>query len=261
MNELNLPACKYAQPNAGCAFARPGERLDDLQRDGLMILQKPGAFRFGTDAVLLSDFAHLRAGDKVADLGSGTGVLCLLMAAREKRCVFDAIELQGGMADMAGRSVSLNGLEDRIRVHALDMREAARALGYSRHTLVVCNPPYSPAGTALTSADDSTRMARHGGDLTLADVAQSGAKLLKNGGRMALVYPAPRALELMNALEKAGLAPKRVRIIQDRPGAAPKLILLDAVKGGGSMLHFLPPLVLREESGAWSEEWHRIYGV
>ncbi|MGJ4852056.1 tRNA1(Val) (adenine(37)-N6)-methyltransferase [Bacillota bacterium Meth-B3] len=252
------PSHHDAEPRAGSAFARPGERVDDLQRDGMTILQRPDAFRFGTDAVLLADFAPLRPRDRVADLGTGTGVLCLLMAARERTSEFDAIELQDDMADMARRSVAMNGLTERIRVYALDMRLAARTLGYSGHTLVVCNPPYSPAGTALPSADESIRRSRHA-ELPIEDVALSGAQLLKNGGRMALIYPAARALELMRALEGARLAPKRIRIVQDRPGAKPKLILLDAVKGGRSMLHWLPPLILRDEDGRFSLEWHRIY--
>lgn len=235
------------------------ERLDDLQRGGMKIIQRADAFRFGTDAVLLADFAEVKRRDIVADLGCGTGVLCLLMAAREETATFDAIEIQPDMADMAHRSVRVNGLENRIRVHALDMRLAAQTLGYTRHTLVVCNPPYSPKGTSLESQHPSTKIARHAGDLSMLDVARSGARLLKNGGRMALIYPAPRAFELMQALDASHLAPKRVRLVMDRPGATPKLVLIDAVKGGGSMLHWMPPLILRNADGAWSEEWHRIY--
>ena len=160
---------------------------------------------------------------------------------------------------MAARSVLMNHLEARISVHALDMRQAALTLGYCKHTLVVCNPPYSPPGTSLPSQNTSHRIARHASDLTLAEVTQSGSALLKNNGRMALVYPAARALMLMDALRAARLEPKRIRLVHDRPGAAPKLVLIDAVKNAKPMLHWQEPLILRNEDGQWSQQWHEIY--
>lgn len=250
-----------AEPPSGSAFARPGERVDDLQRGGLRILQRPDAFRFGTDSVLLAHFAAPRPGDRVADLGTGTGVLCLLMSDMQPTAAFDGVEVQPEMADMARRSVAMNRLEERIRIHEMDMRQAAARLGYGGHTLAVCNPPYGRPGRALESSRAAVNRARHLGGLGLEEIAQSGAALLKNGGRMALVYPSAGLLDLMTALRAARLEPKRVRLVQDRPGAAPKLALLDAVKGAGSQLHWLPPLVLREESGGWSAERNRIYGM
>ena len=249
-----------AELQAGSAFVRPGERIDDLRRGGLKILQRPDRFRFGTDSVLLAHFAAPRKGDRVADLGTGSGVLCLLMSARQPQAVFDGVEVQADMADMAKRSVAMNRLEGRIRIHPMDMRQAAAALGYGGHTLVVCNPPYSQPGRAIASAQAAVSLARHQGGLTLEEIARSGAQLLKNGGRMALVYPAAGLLDLMCALRGARLEPKRVQLVQDRPGAQPKLALLDAVKGGGSQLHWLPPLVLRDAGGDWSAQWREIYG-
>ena len=251
----------YAEPPNGSAFARPGERVDDLRRNGLKILQRPDAFRYGTDSVLLADFAAPRPGERVADLGAGSGVLCLLMSDSQSAAVFDAVEIQPQMADMARRSVAMNGLEKRIAVHALDMRQAAAVLGYGGYSLVVCNPPYGQPGRALRNQRQAVDQARHLGDLSLGEMALSGASLLKNGGRMALVYPAAGLLDLMTALRAARLEPKRVRLVQDKPGAAPKLALLDAVKGAGSQLDWLAPLVLREQDGQWSAEWKRIYRV
>ena len=249
-----------AEPQNGSAFAHPGERVDDLRRGGLMILQRPDRFRFGTDSVLLAHFAAPRKGDRVADLGTGSGVLCLLMSARQPQAVFDGVEVQADMADMARRSVAMNHLEARIRIHHMDMRRAAAELGYGGYTLVVCNPPYSQPGRAIASAQAAVSLARHQGELALEEIALSGAQLLKNGGRMALVYPAAGLLDLMWALRAARLEPKRIQLVQDRPGAQPKLALLDAVKGGGSQLHWLPPLVLREADGSWSGQWREIYG-
>ena len=137
---------------AGEVRLKPGERLDDLQNQGMRIIQRPDVFRFGTDSVLLADFAAPRPGDRAVDLGCGTGAIALLMAAHQPRLIsIDAIEIQEEIADMAARSVRLNGLEDRIAVHHMDMRDAAARLGRERRSLVVCNPPYSRAGAALES--------------------------------------------------------------------------------------------------------------
>lgn len=239
----------------------PGERLDDLQCHGLKLIQRPDAFRFGTDSVLLADFAAPRKRDRAVDLGCGTGAIALLMAGHEPSLTVDAVELQPEIADMARRSVQLNGLEDRVAVHALDMRQAWHALGAGRFSLAVCNPPYGRSGAALESLSDAVRIARHEGDLTPDALARSAAMLLKNGGRFCAIYPAPRAYELMRAMDEAAIAPKRVRTVHGVAGRAPKFVLLEGVKGGGEGLHWLPPLVLREADGSFTEEWHRIYGA
>ena len=237
----------------------PGERLDDLQCDGLKLIQRPDAFRFGTDSVLLADFAAPRMRERAVDLGCGTGAIALLMAGHQPTATVAAVELQPDIADMAGRSVALNGLEARVQVHCLDMREAWRTLGAGRYSLAVCNPPYGRNGAALESQRETVRLARHEGDLTPSDVARSAAMLLKNGGRFCAVYPAPRAYELMRAMDDAGIAPKRLRTVHGVAGRAPKFVLLEGVKQGGSGLHWLTPLVLRNEDGSFTQEWHRIY--
>lgn len=237
----------------------PGERLDDLQTGGMKLIQRPDAFRFGTDSVLLADFAAPRRADAAADLGCGTGAIALLMAAHQAALTVDAVELQPDIADMARRSVELNSLGDRVRVFNLDMRQAWRELGAGRYSLAVCNPPYGRHGAALESRNEAKRIARHEGDLAPADVAKSAAMLLKNGGRFCVIYPAPRAYEMMRAMDEAGIAPKRLRTVHGVAGRAPKFVLLEGVKQGGEGLHWLEPLVLRREDGSFSEEWHRIY--
>ncbi len=240
---------------------KPGERLDDLQLDGLKLIQRPDAFRFGTDSVLLADFAAPRKDDRAVDLGCGTGAVALLMAGHQPALAVDAVELQPDIADMARRSVLLNGLSDRVRVFEGDMRDIWRALGAGRYSLAVCNPPYGRSGAALESQSETRRLARHEGDLTPGDVARAAAMLLKNGGRFCAIYPAPRAYELMRAMDGAGIAPKRVRTVHGVAGRAPKFVLLEGVKQGGEGLHWLPPLVLRNEDGTFTQEWHRIYGI
>ena len=241
-------------------IVNPGERLDDLQTGGLKIIQRPDAFRFGTDSVLLADFAAPRRSDRAVDLGCGTGAIALLMAAHQPTLQVDAVELQPEIADMARRSVALNEIGDRVRVHGMDMREAWRTLGAGRFSLAVCNPPYGRSGAALESLSETKRIARHEGDLTPSDVARSASMLLKNGGRFCAVYPAPRTYELMRAMDESGIAPKRLRTVHGAAGRAPKFVLLEGVKQGGEGLHWLEPLVLREADGSFSAEWHRIYG-
>ena len=143
----------------------------------------------------------------------------------------------------------------------MDMRLAHEALGYGQYALAVCNPPYGRDGATLLSAREGMRIARHECGLTPGAVALSAARLLKNGGRLCVIYPAPRAFEMMRAMEEARIAPKRVRTVHGMPDRAPKFVLLDGVKGGGSALDWLPPLVLREADGSFSAEWRRIYRV
>lgn len=240
---------------------KEGERLDDLQCKGMKLIQRRDVFRFGTDSVLLADFANPHKRDRVVDLGCGTGAIALLMAGHRPEIPVEAVELQPEVADMARRSVALNGMEDRVRVHNIDMREAWRALGAGLYTLAVCNPPYGRRGAALESAADARRIACHEGDLTPDDVARSAAMLLKNGGRLCVIYPAPRAFEMMRAMHANRLAPKRLRTVHGAEGRAPKFVLMDAVKGGGEGLHWLEPLVLRGKDGSFTDEWHRIYGI
>ena len=237
-----------------------GERVDDLQYRGMKIIQKTAAFRFGTDAVLLSDFAYVRKNDRVADLGTGTGAIALLIAAHHDSCLIDAVEIQNDMAEMAQRSVRMNALEHRIRVHAMDLREAGKALGYGKFDQVVCNPPYSKEGAALASVSENKRLSRHEGDTTIGEICKAASSLLKTGGRFSVVFPAQRAFEMMSEMQNSNLAPKRIRCVQGTKNHAPRLILIDSVKNGGAQLHWLPPLILKNEDGSETEEWFRIYG-
>ena len=240
---------------------KPGERLDDLQISGLRLIQKPGTFCFGTDSVLLADFAAPRRGERIADLGCGNGAIALLLAGHRSDARIEAVELQPELADMAARSVMLNGLEDRVRVHCADMREAWREIGRESCSLAVCNPPYGEPGGGFERSEEAERIARSEGALHPADVAASAAAILKYGGRFCAVFPARRGFEMMAAMQASGLAPKRVRTVHARADRAPRLMLIEGVKGGGAGLNWLPPLILFEADGSVSGEWKRIYGA
>lgn len=237
-----------------------GERIDDLQRDGLRIIQRTDGFRFGTDAVLLADFAGVKKGEHVADMGTGTGVLPLLLAARAQDATFDAFEIQQDVADMAARSVRLNGLETRIRIHHADCREAAGIIGHERCHLVVSNPPYTKDGAGLVSPEQTRALSRSDSDCPIEEWIAACGRLLKNGGRLCCVFPAPRFLELCDAMRGARIEPKRVRFVVARENAAPKLVLVEGLKGGRPALHVQPMLITHDARGNITQEMRRIYG-
>lgn len=241
------------------ALIYAGERLDDLEIGGFRLIQRPDAFRFGTDSVLLAHFAAPKRNERVVDLGCGTGAIGTLMIAHGENVSVDAVEIQPEIADMARRSAILNGISDRMSVLCADMREVWRTLGAGKYSRVVCNPPYHKVGTGFESANASSAMARQDGSIAIEEVARAAAKLLKTGGRFCAVFPASRAFELMRAMDDASLAPKRIQTVHGVAGRKPKLILIDAVKEGGAGLDWLEPLVLQNADGTPTAQWNAIY--
>ena len=240
-------------------IVHPHERIDDLERNGLRMIQDPRAFRFGMDAVLLADFAAVKPRENIVDLGTGTGILPVLLSQKQETACFHAFELQANMADMATRTMRLNGLEERIFVHAADMREAPTMIGHAKADAVVCNPPYGKQGNTLLSAELPYALARHEASITIQEIAGVTAALLRNRGRLSMVFPAPRMLELCDALRAVRLEPKRIRMICAKVDRAPYLCLVEAMKNVKPALHWLPPLVVYHADGTESEEIKRIY--
>ena len=235
------------------------ERLDDLQFAGLKILQKTAGFRFGMDAVLLSDFVRAEAQATVADFGTGTGILPLLMWGRGKGQRFEAFEIQREMADMARRSVALNGLSARIRVHEASVEEAPSLLSPGSVDVIVCNPPYGMPGATLHNPGLSKDLARHQDPRGLKPWFTAAYQLLRGRGRMALIYPAPMMLSLMNDLSRAALIPKRFRLIYPRVDKSANLVLVEAVKDARPTLQPEPPLIVYEQDGTMTPELRKIY--
>lgn len=236
-----------------------GERLDDLQYKGLCIIQNPEHFCFGTDAVLLADFARVKRGDVVVDLGTGSGVILLLLSTRTQAERLTGVEIQSDVADMARRSVTLNALETKVDILCLDLIEAPERLGLGSADCVVCNPPYGKAGTGKHSENDVLRIARHEVCCTLADCVRSASRLAKSGGRVYFVHQSERLFELAAAMQAHHVEPKRIRLIQSSADKAPHLVLVEGIKLGKSGAHFLPTLLLYDENGSETEELRRIY--
>lgn len=240
-------------------WVRPGERVDDLQLNGLKIIQNPKAFRFGMDAVLLANFARVRPRERVADMGTGTGILPLLMSQKESTARFEAFELQPDMADMAARSVRMNGLEERICIRQGDLRAAHEQIGRESMHAVVCNPPYGKQGGTLASDLETQLLARHETDCTIRDITRACAAVLRTHGRLSMVFPSHRMLELTEALQSCRLEPKRLRMVCARVDRAPYLLLIEAVKNAKPGLLWMPPLIVYNADGSETEELKRIY--
>lgn len=238
---------------------KPGERIDDLQRNGLRIIQDPSGFCFGVDAVLLSDFAGAGAGDRVVDLCTGTGVIPLLLSAKTAAFQIIGLEIQDKAVDMAKRSVLLNGLCERISVIKGDVKEASTVLGRGSFDVVTANPPYLKSKMGLINADDSIACARHEILMSLEDLARETAALLKQGGRFYMIHKTFRLPEIITVLRDHKLEPKRMRLIHPYGNKESNLVMIEARKGGGMELHVMPPLIMYEEKGVYSREIHRIY--
>ena len=239
---------------------KEGERIDDLQRNGYRIIQDPEKFCFGMDAVLLAGFARLTPDDRVLDLGTGTGVLPILLSARYGGAHFTGLEIQEEMAEMAGRSVRLNSLEDRIDIVCGDIKDAAGRFGAASYTAVVSNPPYMNESHGLKNPEAAKAIARHEILCTLEDVVRAAAACLQPGGRFFMVHRPHRLPEIIESLRAARLEPKRLRMVHPYADAEARMVLIESVRGGGAWLKVEQPLVIYREPGVYTEEVYRIYG-
>ncbi len=237
----------------------PGERVDDLQFMDLRIIQSPDAFRFGMDAVLLADFAKPRPRSRVCDLGTGTGILPLLLYGRESTITCDAVEIQPDAAERAQRTMRLNGLESRIKIFNRDLKEIRSFLPHASYELVICNPPYSPSAASLPSPKAALRAARQESECTLEDVAAAAAWLLRDRARFCLMLPAPRLTEAFETLKEHRLEPKRLRLVHANASRPARLALIETMLAVHPGLTIEPPLIVKDSNGKDSDEIRRIY--
>ena len=239
---------------------KENERLDDLQRNGFQIIQKTDGFCFGMDAVLLSGFASVRKGEKALDLGTGTGIIPILLKAKTEGEHFSALEIQEEMADMARRSVAANHLEKDITVVTGDIKEASRIFGAASFDVVTSNPPYMNDAHGLKNPDLPKAIARHEVLCTLDDVTREAAKVLKPGGRLYMVHRPHRLVEIITALTKYRLEPKRMKMVHPYVDREANMVLIEAVRGGRSMIKVEAPVIVYKEPGVYTDEIYDIYG-
>ena len=214
----------------------PNERIDELQRNGYRIIQNEKKFCFGMDAVLLSGFARAGKGERVLDLGTGTGIIPILMEAKTEGESFTGLEIQEEMAEMAARSVKLNGLEEKVSIIQGDLKEASKRFGKASFDVVTCNPPYMNQNHGLKNPDEPKAIARHELLCSFEDVAREAAALLKSGGRLYLVHRPHRLTEIFETLRAHKLEPKRMKFVHPFADAEANMVLIEAVRGGGASM-------------------------
>ena len=238
----------------------PDERLDDLHRNNYKIIQNPKKFCFGMDAVLLSGFAQVKEGEKALDLGTGAGIIPILLEAKCKGEHYTALETQEESADMARRSVAYNGLSEKIEIVTGDIKEAGKLFKAASFDVVTTNPPYMNNSHGLVNPEMPKAIARHELLCSLDDVIREGAKVLKPGGRFYMVHRPMRLVEIINTLTKYKLEPKRIRMVHPYVNKEPNMVLIEAVRGGKPQLTVEPPLVVYEDVNVYTQEIYDIYG-
>lgn len=237
-----------------------GERLDDLQRNHLKLIQNPAKFCFGMDAVLLSGFAKVRQQESCLDLGTGTGIIPILLSAKTEGKQFVGLEIQPESADMARRSVEGNGIGDRVQIVTGDIKEASHLFGAASFEVVTSNPPYMTGGHGLINGSEARTIARHEVLCSLSDIARETSKVLKSGGRFYMVHRPFRLAEIIRELSAAGLEPKRMRLIYPFVDKEPNMVLVEAVKGGRPRMTVEPPLIVYKAPGEYTQEIYDTYG-
>lgn len=237
------------------------ERIDDLQRNGYQIIQNPKKFCFGMDAVLLTGFANAGEKDILLDLGTGTGIIPLLMEAKYHCSHLTGLEIQEESADMARRSVSHNGLEERIDIVTGDIKEAASIFGAASFGVITTNPPYMIGDHGLKNQNTALYIARHEALCTLDDILRESAKLLKVKGRFYMVHRPFRLPEIMTKMCAYGIEPKRMRLVYPHIDKEPNMVLIEGMKGGNPRMQVEPPLIVYQKDGSYTEELLEMYGM
>lgn len=238
----------------------PHERVDDLQRNGYGIIQDPGRFCFGMDAVLLSGFAKVKEGETVVDLGTGTGIIPILLEAKTKGAHFTGLEIQPESADMARRSVEYNGIEDRVSIVTGDIKEASQIFGAASVDVVTTNPPYMIGQHGMVNDADAKTIARHEVLCTLDDVLRESARLLKPQGRFYMVHRPFRLAEIFCKMVEYHIEPKRMQLVYPYVDKEPNMVLIEGMRGGKSRITVEKPLIVYREPGKYTDEIYDIYG-
>ncbi len=235
------------------------ERIDDLQYKNLKLIQKEKTFSFGVDAVLLANFTDVSKGDHVLDIGTGTGIIPILLAGKTEADKIVGLEIQLDMVEMAERSILLNNLSNRVKVIHGDVKKAEDYLDVAGFDVVVTNPPYVKKESGIKNANASLSLARHEITCTLEDVIKVSSRLLKMHGQFAMVHRPQRLVDIIYLLRYYCLEPKYIRFVHPAPYKKANLVLIKAIKGGRSQLNMMEPLYVYDEKGNYSDEINIIY--
>jgi len=239
---------------------KDGERLDDLQCKGYRIIQDPARFCFGIDAVLLSSFASAKKGEHVLDLGTGTGIIPILMEAKTEGESFTGLEIQEDSADMARRSTILNHLDEKVKIVTGDIKDASNIFGASSFHVITTNPPYMIGTHGENSPSEAKAIARHEVLCNLDDILRESARLLKPKGRFYMVHRPFRLAEILSKMVEYKIEPKRMRLVHPYLDKEPNMVLIEGLRGGNSRMTVEKPLIVYKEQGVYTDEIYEIYG-
>lgn len=236
------------------------ERIDDLEINNLKIIQKKDGFCFGIDSVLLSDFAKdIKRGSKVIDLGTGTGILSILLCVKTDLDIIIGVELQEEMAEMAKRSSQLNNLQDKFKIINSDIKDLKDLLPQNEFDAIIMNPPYMELNTGKINCNEKKLISRHEITASLEDFIKVSRDLLKDKGCIYMVHRPNRLIDVCSLLRKYKLEPKLLRLIYPKEESEANLFLIKAVKNGGKFLKVYKPLYIYKNNGEYTDEILKIY--
>jgi tRNA1Val (adenine37-N6)-methyltransferase len=235
------------------------ETLDRLLSASIKILQKRKGYRFSIDSILLAHFIRLRGGQKVVDLGTGSGVIPIILGTKVKSTEIWGVEIQADLAEMAKRNVEINGLSGRVHILKGDARNLANRMESEGFDIVLTNPPYRRIRSGRLNLQRERAIARHEIKGSLPDMARVAFRLLKPKASFYVVYPAVRLADLITSLRETHLEPKRLRLVHPNVRKGAQLVLFEATKGGGPGVEINPPLFIQDLNGQYSEEMRSIY--
>jgi tRNA1Val (adenine37-N6)-methyltransferase len=245
--------------NRSTSLIHDDETLESLFGGRLKILQKKKGYRYTIDSILLAHFVELKEEERLLELGAGSGVISLVLAFRNPSIRVTGIEIQEGLAGMAGRSVALNGLEGRAEMFHGDARNADDFVEARSFDVAVFNPPYRKMGSGRVNPREEKALARHEVAGSVTDFLRTARHALKPGGRACLIYPCSRMVEALHRMRSEKLEPKRLRMVHSRPGSRGDFILVEGMKGGGEELSVLPPLFIYDGDGGYSVELESLF--
>ncbi len=238
---------------------KENERIDDLHRNNYVIIQNIKKFCFGIDAVLLSDFSKAKRGDTVFDIGTGTGIIPILMSAKTPAKKYFAIDIQKESVDMARRSVALNNLTEKIDIFHIDVKNVFEKFHKNSIDVVTSNPPYMNIGGGIINKYDSKAIARHEIFCNLDDVTKAASLLLKQNGKFYMVHRPSRLCDIIYTLRTYNLEPKTIRFVQPYKNKEPNMVLIESIKNAKAFLKVLPNLVVYNEDNKYTDEINKIY--
>lgn len=241
-------------------LVKEDETLDDLQLNGIKIIQKKDAFRFGIDAVLLANFTKIKRNARVIDLCSGTGIVSFIIAGKTEASEIIGLEIQKEMADIAERTAEYNNLKDRVKIICGDLKDKELLAGMKKADIVMVNPPYKLKNSGIVNPNDKNAIARHEIYCTLEDVIAASRILLKDNGKLYIVHRPERLADIFCLMRKYKIEPKKIRMVHPSVNKAANIVLIEGQRDGGRFLKMEAPLYVHNDDGSYTDEIQKIYG-